>query len=128
MARALLTAPVPCGKAPADPAAPELDRAEVLVTNPEILKKTAQESDGSYRVVASKGLPGKDIGPFKYFGTRPDDQMTYVTSARSARTCRARYALGWKNRPRPEEEKKSFGELELELIRTGWGRAIIGLR
>ena len=38
-----------------------------------LLKKTARNSDGSYRVVASKGLPGRDMGPFKYYGTRPDD-------------------------------------------------------
>ena len=25
------------------------------------------------RVVASKGITGKDVGPFKYYGTRPDD-------------------------------------------------------
>ena len=38
-----------------------------------LLKKTARSADGGYRVVASKGLPGKDVGPFKYYGTRPDD-------------------------------------------------------
>ena len=27
----------------------------------------------AYRVVASKGITGKDVGPFKYYGTRPDD-------------------------------------------------------
>lgn len=32
------------------------------------------------------------------------------------------YAVGWKNRPLPEGEEKSSGEIELELIRTGWGR------
>ena len=38
-----------------------------------VLERAARNSDGSYRVVASKGLPGEDVGPFKYFGTRPDD-------------------------------------------------------
>jgi hypothetical protein len=38
-----------------------------------VLRKAARNADGSYRVVASEGLPGKDVGPFKYFGTRPDD-------------------------------------------------------
>lgn len=38
-----------------------------------LLAKAARRADGSYRVVASEGLPGKDMGPFKYFGTRPDD-------------------------------------------------------
>ena len=30
-------------------------------------------ADGTYRVVASKGISGKDVGPFRYYGTRPDD-------------------------------------------------------
>ena len=38
-----------------------------------LLAKAARRDDRTYRVVASKGLTGKDIGPFKYFGTRPDD-------------------------------------------------------
>ena len=38
-----------------------------------LLAKAAQRPDRTYRVVASKGLGGKDIGPFKYYGTRPDD-------------------------------------------------------
>jgi hypothetical protein len=38
-----------------------------------LLKKAALRPDRTYRVVASKGLTGKDIGPFKYYGTRPDD-------------------------------------------------------
>jgi hypothetical protein len=38
-----------------------------------VLTKAAQNADGTYRVLASKGLPGVDVGPFKYFGTRPDD-------------------------------------------------------
>ena len=38
-----------------------------------LLLKAARNADGSYRVVASKGITGKDVGPFKYFGTRPDD-------------------------------------------------------
>ena len=38
-----------------------------------VLLKAAHNPDGSYRVVASKGITGKDVGPFKYYGTRPDD-------------------------------------------------------
>jgi hypothetical protein len=38
-----------------------------------ILKKAARSPDGSYRTLASKGLEGKPVGPFRYYGTRPDD-------------------------------------------------------
>ena len=38
-----------------------------------LLKKAARSADGSYRVLASKALPGTPVGRFRYYGTRPDD-------------------------------------------------------
>jgi hypothetical protein len=38
-----------------------------------VLSKSARDADGTYRVLASKGLPGKPLGHFRYYGTRPDD-------------------------------------------------------
>ena len=38
-----------------------------------LLKRGARHTDGSYRVLASKALDGKPVGPFRYYGTRPDD-------------------------------------------------------
>ena len=38
-----------------------------------ILKKSGRQQDGSYRVLASKALPGKTVGRFRYYGTRSDD-------------------------------------------------------
>jgi hypothetical protein len=38
----------------------------------------AREPDGSYRVMASKALPGKPVGRFRYYGTRPDDPNDVV--------------------------------------------------
>jgi hypothetical protein len=38
-----------------------------------VLEKAARGADGSYRVLASRNLPGDPVGPFKYHGTRPDD-------------------------------------------------------
>jgi hypothetical protein len=37
------------------------------------LDRAARKPDGAYRVLASRLLPGKILGGFKYFGTRPDD-------------------------------------------------------
>ena len=37
-----------------------------------------KSADGSYRVMAQRGLPGRVIGGFKYFGTRPDDPNDIV--------------------------------------------------
>jgi hypothetical protein len=39
----------------------------------ELLERAARNADGSYRAVASKALAGKPVGPFRYYGTRPDD-------------------------------------------------------
>jgi len=46
-----------------------MDRRDVQ----QILNKVARTSDGRYRAVASRILPGEDVGPFRYYGTRPDD-------------------------------------------------------
>ena len=39
----------------------------------DVLKRAAQSADGSYRALASKALEGVSVGPFRYYGTRPDD-------------------------------------------------------
>jgi hypothetical protein len=39
----------------------------------DLLERAARNADGSYRVLASKGLTGRPLGPFRYYGTRPDD-------------------------------------------------------
>ena len=39
----------------------------------QLLERAALHPDGTYRVIASKALPGKPVGHFRYYGTRPDD-------------------------------------------------------
>jgi hypothetical protein len=39
----------------------------------DMLTKTPRQADGRYRALASRLLPGRPIGPFKYDGTRDDD-------------------------------------------------------
>jgi hypothetical protein len=43
-----------------------------------VLESTAQNTDGTYRVVAGRLLPGKILGGFQYAGTRPDDPNDLV--------------------------------------------------
>jgi hypothetical protein len=38
-----------------------------------ILERSYHDSQGRYRAVASKVLTGRPLGPFRYYGTRPDD-------------------------------------------------------
>src|SRR5262249_45200541 len=42
------------------------------------LQRAARKADGSYRMLASRLLPGKILGGFKYYGTRPDDPNDIV--------------------------------------------------
>lgn len=39
----------------------------------EILKRVHRSDKGTYRAVASRQIHGAPLGPFQYFGTRPDD-------------------------------------------------------
>jgi hypothetical protein len=43
-----------------------------------MLDRGARNADGSYRVLASRLLPGKILGGFQYYGTRPDDPNDIV--------------------------------------------------
>jgi len=43
-----------------------------------VLERGAKNADGSYRILASKLLPGKVVGGFKYEGTRSDDPNDLV--------------------------------------------------
>jgi hypothetical protein len=39
----------------------------------QLLAQAARRADGRFRVIASRALAGKPVGPFKYYGTRSDD-------------------------------------------------------
>jgi hypothetical protein len=43
-----------------------------------VLERAHRRPDGSYRLLASKALPGKVMGGFMYYGTRPDDPNDVV--------------------------------------------------
>jgi hypothetical protein len=43
-----------------------------------LLQRTDREPDGSYRVVASKAVPGKPVGRIRFIGVRPDDPNDVV--------------------------------------------------
>jgi hypothetical protein len=44
----------------------------------EIWERSHRSPDGSYRAVASRRLPGRALGGFRYHGTRPDDPNDIV--------------------------------------------------
>jgi hypothetical protein len=53
-------------------------RAMRLADLDTLLSRADREPNGTYRVVASKALPGKPIGRIRFFGTRPDDPNDLV--------------------------------------------------
>jgi hypothetical protein len=38
-----------------------------------VFQRSERSPDGSYRAIAARALPGKVLGGFRYYGTRPDD-------------------------------------------------------
>jgi hypothetical protein len=38
-----------------------------------LLRNVARKADGRYRALASRFAEGRNVGPFRYYGTRPDD-------------------------------------------------------
>jgi hypothetical protein len=39
----------------------------------EVFRRAHQGPDGRYRAIASRAVPGRPVGGFRYYGTRPDD-------------------------------------------------------
>jgi hypothetical protein len=43
-----------------------------------VLRRAARDPDGRYRVLASRRIDGKPVGPFRFHGVRPDDPNDYI--------------------------------------------------
>jgi len=44
----------------------------------EMLQKVQKTAGGKYRATASRSIPGKAVGPYRFYGTRRDDPNDYV--------------------------------------------------
>jgi hypothetical protein len=44
----------------------------------DVLRRSHRRSDGTYRAIAARALPGRILGGFRYYGTRPDDPNDVV--------------------------------------------------
>ena len=44
----------------------------------DVLRRPQRSADGTYRAVAARAVPGKPLGGFRYYGTRPDDPNDVV--------------------------------------------------
>lgn len=80
-----------------------------------LLRMAAQEPDGSYRVLASKGLDGSPIGPFLYAGTRPDDPNDIVPHEHRRELRALRVFAAWTN----HVDSKAINSLDMLVTRNG---------
>jgi hypothetical protein len=85
----------------------------------DLLAKAARQDDGSYRVVASKALPGKPVGHFKYYGTRPDDPNDIFPHEHRRELRGLAVFSAWLN----HDDSRSINTLDT-LVNEG-GRAIV---
>ena len=84
-----------------------------------VLDRAAQSADGSYRVLASRNLPGDPLGPFRYHGTRPDDPNDIFPHEHRRELRGLLVFSAWLN----HDEVRSANSLDT-LMRDG-GRAIV---
>ena len=94
------------------------DGAERQLTDRDIdrlLRMAAQEPDGSYRVVASKAVEGKPIGPFLYEGTRPDDPNDVVPHEHRRELRAVRVFAAWTN----HVDSKAINSLDTVVTENG---------
>ncbi len=63
----------------------------------EVLDRSARSADGSYRTIAGRAVPGRTLGGFRYFGTRPDDPNDIVPHEHRRELRALQVFGGWTN-------------------------------
>jgi hypothetical protein len=63
----------------------------------DVFKRSHRNGDGSYRAVAARALPGRVIGGFRYYGTRPDDPNDVVPHEHRRELRALQVFGGWTN-------------------------------
>jgi hypothetical protein len=94
------------------------------------LARVYQTSDGRIRVLASRYLPGKPIGPYAREGTRPDDPNDMIRHERR-RSLRGQYSIfAWLNHTDLQEDNTidvfRDGHVEHYLIDFGEALGVMG--
>ncbi len=98
------------------------DGAERRLTTRDVdrlLSMGAQDKDGSYRVTASKAVPGKPLGPFLYAGTRSDDPNDVVPHEHRRELRALRVFAAWTN----HVDSKALNSMDTHV--TEGGKAVV---
>ena len=85
----------------------------------DLLAKGARRTDGRYRVIASRALPGTPVGPFKYYGTRADDPNDIFPHEHRRELRGLRAFSAWLN----HDDSRAINSLDT-LVATG-GRTVV---
>ncbi|MBM3776358.1 MAG: hypothetical protein FJW37_14530, partial [Acidobacteria bacterium] len=81
----------------------------------EILLKAPREKSGSCRAVASLYLAGRPLGPFRYFGTRPDDPNDTVPHEHRRELRGLRVFCSWLG----HDDSRSINTLDMLVEQNG---------
>ena len=84
-----------------------------------VFAKAARNPNGGYRAVASKGLAGEDLGPFRYHGTRPDDPNDIFPHEHRRELRGLRVFAAWLN----HDDSRSINTRDFRVTREG--RAVV---
>ncbi len=80
-----------------------------------LLKRVARNTDGTYRAIASKAVQGKPLGPFRYYGTRPDDPNDVFPHEHRRELRGMRVFAAWLN----HDDSRSINSLDALVDRNG---------
>jgi hypothetical protein len=83
----------------------------------QVFERAARLPNGRYRVLASKFAPGKPLGNFRYYGTRPDDPNDIVPHEHRRELRGARVFAAWLN----HDDSRSINSLD--MLESAGGRA-----
>ena len=85
----------------------------------DVFRRAARMPNGRYRVLVSRFAPGKPLGNFRYYGTRPDDPNDIVPHEHRRELRGARVFGAWLN------HDDSRGVNSLDMLETTNGRGYI---
>ena len=83
----------------------------------DLLERAARQPDGTYRVLASQGLAGKPLGPFRYYGTRPDDPNDIFPHEHRRELRGLRVSSAWLN----HDDSRAINTADFLVERNGKG-------
>jgi hypothetical protein len=81
----------------------------------QLLERAVRKDDGSYRVIASRAVDGRPLGPFRYYGTRPDDPNDIHPHEHRRELRGLRAFSAWLN----HDDSRSINSLDTLVTREG---------